>query len=219
MIITRKIALRIGLLLIGAVVLQTAFFSTLSVLGTPPNLLPVIAVSLGLLGGALVGAVCGFLIGFLLDSALLHTLGVSSLVLLCVGYLAGRYRESFEITSRFVAALLAGGFTLLAVAGFGAVQLLLGVQAPVGLSVVREIVVQAALAVPLALAFHPLVRRLLAPALVDYEPAPSRRVLIPGLRRRRPGRRAASTRSSRSAAPSRVRRRESHRPRLGGGVG
>ena len=41
----------------------------------------------------MVGAVCGFAIGLLLDSALLQTLGVSSLVLLAVGYLAGRYRE------------------------------------------------------------------------------------------------------------------------------
>jgi len=220
-IVTRKIALRIALLLIGAVVLQTAFFSTLSILGAAPNVLPVVAVSLGLLGGAVVGAVCGFATGFLLDSALLHTLGVSSLVLLSVGYLAGRYRENFEITSHFIPGLLAGGFTLLATAGFGAVQLMLGVQAPVGLTVVREIVVQALLAVLLALAFYPLIRRLLAPALIDYEPAPSRRVLIPGLRRRRAGRRVGSSRPSRSGAPrSRSRQRESHRrPRAGEGVG
>ena len=218
MIVTRKIALRIAVLMIGAVVLQTAFFSTLSILGAPPNLIPVVVVSLGLLGGALFGAVCGFLTGFLLDSALLHTLGVSSLVLLSVGYLAGRYRESFEISSRFVPALLAAGFTLLAMAGFGAVQLMLGVQAPVGLNVVREIVIQALLAFPLALAFHPLVRRLLAPALVDYEPAPSRRVLIPGLRRRSAGSRSPSARSA--TAPARARRRDSHRgAQIGRGVG
>ena len=46
-------------------------------------------VCLGLLGGAVIGAVCGFSIGLLVDSALLQTLGVSSLVLLAVGYLAG----------------------------------------------------------------------------------------------------------------------------------
>ena len=219
MIVTRKIALRIAALMIGVVVLQVAFLSTLSVLGAPPNLIPVLVVSLGLLGGALVGAVCGFLTGFLLDSALLQTLGASSLVLLSVGYLAGRYRESFEITSRMSAALLAGGFTLLAATGFGAVQLMLGVEAPVGLIVVREIVVQALLAVLLALAAYPLIRRLLAPALVDYEPAPSRRVLIPGLRRRARSRgRGPAARSS--AVPRRARRRDSHRrPRVSGGIG
>ncbi len=219
MIVTRKIALRIALLMIGAVVLQVAFFSALSILGTSPNVVPVVIVSLGLLGGALVGAVCGFLSGFLLDSALLQTLGASSLVLLSVGYLAGRYRESFEIGSRFVGALLAGGFTLVAAAGFGAVHLMLGVEAPVGLIVLREIVVQALLAVFLAPAVYPLIRRLLAPALVDYEPSPSRRVLIPGLRRRNRGRRRAPTARS-SAAPRRARRHDSHHhPRISGGVG
>ena len=58
-----------------------------------------VVVSLGLLGGGVVGAVCGFVAGLLLDSLLLQTLGVSSLVLLSIGYLAGRYREGVEITS------------------------------------------------------------------------------------------------------------------------
>ena len=63
-------------------------------------MLPVVIVSLGLLGGGVVGAVCGFAAGFLLDSVLLQTLGVSSLVLLSIGYLAGRYREGAEISNR-----------------------------------------------------------------------------------------------------------------------
>ena len=103
-------------------------------------------VCLGLLGGAVVGAVCGFAIGFLLDSALLQTLGVSSLVLLTVGYLAGRYREGFEISNPLVPPLLAGALTPLAAGGFAAIQLMLGVDAPVSLLVLREIVVQALLA-------------------------------------------------------------------------
>jgi rod shape-determining protein MreD len=218
-IVTRKIALRIALLMIGAVVVQVAFLSALSILGAAPNVVPVVVASLGLLGGALVGAVCGFLLGFLLDSALLQTIGISSLVLLSIGYLAGRYRESFEITSRSLLALLCGGFTLLATAGFGALQLMLGVEAPVGLVVIREVVVQGLLAVLLAFAVYPSIRRLLAPALIDYQPAPSRRVLIPGLRRRRRGRgRAPAGRTP--AAPRRAHRRDSHpRPRVGGGVG
>ena len=49
----------------------------------------------------------GFATGLLLDSVLLQTLGVSSLVLLSVGYLAGRYRESSRSTARSSPALLA----------------------------------------------------------------------------------------------------------------
>ena len=99
--------------MIAAVILQTSFFSYLSILGATPYLVPVVIVALGLLGGAVVGAVSGFAAGFLLDSMLLQTLGVSSLVLLSIGYLAGRYREGFEFKGLGVPALLAGGFTLL----------------------------------------------------------------------------------------------------------
>jgi hypothetical protein len=118
-------------------------------------------------------------------------------VLLSIGYLAGRYREGVEITSGLTPPLLAGAFTLLAAAGFAAVQLMLGVDATVSVAFVREIVVQGLLAVLLALAVYPLVRRILAPALIDY--APSRRLLIPGLRRRRRRRRAARSAAATAA--------------------
>jgi rod shape-determining protein MreD len=92
MIVTRRIALRIAVIVLLAVILQVSFFSYLQFFGAIPNLIPVVIVTLGLLGGGVVGAVCGFVAGLLLDSVLLQTLGVSSLVLLSVGYLAGRYR-------------------------------------------------------------------------------------------------------------------------------
>ena len=182
MIVTPKMAVRIGLILIVAVVLQISFFSYLSILGVAPYVLPVVVVSLGLLGGGVVGAACGFAAGLLIDSALLQTLGVSSLVLSVIGYLAGRYREGIEITGTVVPALLAGAFTLLGSAGFAAIELMLGVDAPVSLLVVREIVVQALLAIVLAFGVYPLVRRVVRPALIDYTPA--RRLLAGGRRRR-----------------------------------
>ena len=189
MIVTPRIGIRLALIVIVAVVLQVSFFSFLSIIGATPYLVPVVVVSLGLLGGGVVGAVSGFAAGLLMDSLLLQTLGVSSLVLLSIGYLAGRYREGFEIRSGIVPALLCGGFTLLGAAGFAAIELMLGVDAPVSLLVVREIVVQALLAVVLGFAVFPLVRRALGPALVDYQP--SSRLLAAGrLRRRRAARRA-----------------------------
>ena len=52
MIVTPRIAVRIALILILAVVLQVSFFSYLSIFGATPNIVPVVVVSLGLLGGA-----------------------------------------------------------------------------------------------------------------------------------------------------------------------
>lgn len=167
MIITRRSAIRIALLIVVSVLLQISFLSYLSFFGTTPNVIPLVVIALGLLGGALVGAVCGFAAGLLLDSVLLQTLGVSSLVLLGVGYLAGRYREGTEISNTLVPPLLVGALTMAAAAGFAAIQLMLGVRAPVSLLVLREIIVQGLLAVVLAIPLYPAIRRILRPAIVD----------------------------------------------------
>jgi rod shape-determining protein MreD len=179
MIVTWQVALRLALVLVLATVLQLAFFSSLSILGATPDVLPVVAVALGLLGGGVVGAVCGFALGLLTDSLLLQTLGVSSLVLLTVGYLAGRWRESFDITSALVPPLLTAGLALLGAALFAAIQLMLGVEAPVSLLVLREILVKGLLGGLLALPVYPLVRRLLRPALVEDTPRRRRATLAP----------------------------------------
>jgi rod shape-determining protein MreD len=169
-IVTPKILLRLALVILIAVVLQVAFFSKVTIFGTSPNILPVVAVCLGLLGGAVVGAVCGFALGILLDSALLQTLGVSSLVLLSAGYLAGRYREGFDISNPLIPLALAGGLTLLATGGFALIQVMLGVDAPVSLMVLRELLLQAAYAVVLMIPTYPLMRRVLRVALVEEPP-------------------------------------------------
>ena len=82
-------------------VLQVSFFSYLQFFGTTPDITPVVAGGLGLLGGGVVGAVCGFALGIGLDATLLQTLGVSSLILLSIGYLAGRYRETTKVVGRY----------------------------------------------------------------------------------------------------------------------
>jgi rod shape-determining protein MreD len=191
-IVTWRIAIRIALIMAIAVVLQVSFFSFLDLLGSTPDFLSVVVVSLGLLGGGVIGAVCGFTAGFLLDSVLLQTLGVSALVLLSIGYLAGRYREGFEISNSLTPALLAGGLTLLGTAGFGALQVMLGVETPVSLLVLREIVVKGLLAFLLALPMYPLIRRILRPALV--EDSPRRRSAVAAAIRRGRRRRGRSTR-------------------------
>jgi rod shape-determining protein MreD len=167
MIVTWWIALRIALIVVVTIVLQISFFSYLTLFGTTPNVIPLMVVSLGLLGGVMVGAVCGFATGLLLDSALLQTLGVSSLVLLGAGYLAGRFREGAEVSNSLIPPLLAGVLTTAAAAGFAAIQLMLGVHTTVSLLVLREIFIQGLLAVLLTIPIYPLIRRILRPALID----------------------------------------------------
>ena len=63
------------------------------VFGVPADLSPLLVASVGLLCGSVPGALFGFGVGLFVDIALLQTLGVTSLVLLAVGYGAGRLRE------------------------------------------------------------------------------------------------------------------------------
>lgn len=182
MIVTWQIGLRIAAILLVTVIVQASFLSFLKILGATPDVTAVVITALGLMGGAVLGAVTGFLAGLLLDSVLLQTLGVSSLVLLAVGYLAGRYREGFEVEGRTAPALLAAGLTVLATAGFTGLYLMLGVETSVSLLLIREMVVKGLLAFLLAFPVYAAVRFALRPALVDYVPRGRGRLL--GRRRR-----------------------------------
>ncbi len=197
MIVTWRIGIRIAVIVVLTIVLQISFFSYLSFFGTTPNVIPLVVVSLGLLGGGMVGAVCGFTGGLLLDSALLKTLGVSSLVLLSAGYLAGRYREGAEISNSLIPPLLAGALTTGAAAGFAAIQLMLGVRSAVSLLVLREIFVQGLLAVVLTIPIYPLIRRALRAGIVDEGPLLNARTPIAAGARR--SRRVRGRRTRRTA--------------------
>jgi rod shape-determining protein MreD len=173
-ILTSKIIVRIVLIGLLGVLLQLSFFSQVELFHVSPDILPALVVCLALLGGSLTGAVAGFSIGLFLDCLLVEALGISSLVLLGIGYLAGLYRERFEIDNALVPALLCMALTLVAELGFAAIQLLLGIDAPVSLLIVRDMVLKSVYAFFIGWPLYLLVRRLLRPALVE-EPKVRRR--------------------------------------------
>jgi rod shape-determining protein MreD len=167
MIVTPTIFARLAAIAIVGVLLQLSFFSRVALFGVSPDVLPALVVALGLLGGAMTGAVAGFSIGLLVDCLLVQTLGGSSLVLLGVGYTAGLFRERFEIHSALVPPLLCMGMTLVAELGFGAVQLMLGVDASVSPLIVRDLLLKSIFAFFLGWPIYLGVRRALRPALVE----------------------------------------------------
>jgi rod shape-determining protein MreD len=187
MILTPPILARVVAIVVVGVLLQLGFFSQVALFHVSPDVLPSLVVVLGLFGGTLTGAVCGFSAGLLLDCLLIAPLGGGSLVLLGTGYLAGLFRERFEIHSPLVPPLLCMGLTLFAELGFGAVELMLGLNdAPVSTLVVRDLLLKSIFAFFLGWAIYALLRRVLRPALVE-EPTARRRS------RRRPSRRALRT--------------------------
>ena len=167
MILTGKIVARIVAICMLGVLLQLSFFSRVELFHVSPDILPALVVCLGLLGGSMTGAVSGFSIGLFLDCLLVEALGISSLVLLGIGYLAGLFRERFEIHSSLVPALLCMGLTMLAELGFGLIQLLLGLDAPLSSLIVRDLLLKSVYAFFLGWPIYLLVRRVLRPALVE----------------------------------------------------
>jgi len=165
-ILTANILARLVAIVVVGVILQLSFFSQVSLFHVSPDVLPALVVVLGLLGGTLTGAVCGFWVGFLLDCLLIAPLGGASLVLLATGYLAGLFRERFEIHSSLVPPLLCMVLTLFAELGFGAIELMLGIDAPISGLVIRDMLLKSIFAFFLGWAIYVGVRRALRPALV-----------------------------------------------------
>jgi rod shape-determining protein MreD len=172
--------LRIAALVLVCVVLELAVVTQITVFGSNVDLLVLVTLAVGLMGGPIAGAIVGFLIGLVADMALVQTLGVTSLLLTGVGYLGGRYRELRDATHKLVPAI--GGF--LAALGFSAcfamIQFLLGVDSTVSWLVARDALVGAVLTGLAATPVFAVVRRILRPDLIeDLRP---RRRPITGLR-------------------------------------
>jgi rod shape-determining protein MreD len=159
--------LRLTALILIGVVLQLAVLSQFTIWDTNADLTPLIALSVGLLAGSISGSVAGFLTGLAVDMALVQTLGVTSLLLIGVGYLGGRYRELRDAQHALVPALAGTLITLVYAAGFSVVQFLLGVDSSVSGLVVRDILVGALLNGVIATPVFVAVRAFLRPSLVD----------------------------------------------------
>ncbi len=167
MILTPKILARLVAIVLVGVLAQLSFFSQVTLFHASPDVLPALVVSLGLLGGTMTGAVTGFSVGFLLDCLLIAPLGGGSLVLLSTGYLAGLFRERFEIRSPLVPPLLCMVLTLFAELGFGAVELMVGGSTDVSSLVIRDLLAKSVFAFFLGWPIYLGLRRILRPALVE----------------------------------------------------
>lgn len=177
---------RVALLVLVTVVLQLAVVAQISLLDADPDLFPLVVLSVGLLAGPIPGATTGFLLGLVADMALLQTLGVTSLLLIGVGYLAGRYRELRDASHKLVPVIAAFIGTLLYSASFALTQFLLGVESPVSPLVIREAIVGALLNALIALPVYAAVRFFLRSDLID-DLRPRRRPTAAGVRLTGPG--------------------------------
>jgi rod shape-determining protein MreD len=162
-----RLLLRLVLLALGTVVIQEAAVSQVSIFGISADLTPLMVMSVGLLAGSLTGAVMGFATGLLVDTVLVQTLGITSLLYIAIGYWCGRLRELRDPAHGLVP--LAAGAAATAVAGVGMtlIQFLLGVDAPVSVLLFQQIFITVLVNSLISLPVYAAVRRIIHPALPD----------------------------------------------------
>jgi rod shape-determining protein MreD len=162
-----RLILRLVLLAVGTVVIQEAAVSQISIFGISADITPLMVMSVGLLAGSLTGAVMGFATGLLVDTVLVQTLGITSLLYIAIGYWTGRLRELRDPAHGLVP--LAAGAAATAVAGIGMtlIQFLLGVDAPVSVLLFQQIFITILVNTLISLPVYAAVRRIVHPALPD----------------------------------------------------
>jgi rod shape-determining protein MreD len=158
---------RVAALGVAVVFFQIGAVSEVPVFGVNVDLSPLLVVFVGLLCGSMIGALSGFAVGLLVDLALLQTLGVSSLIFTLIGYWSGRLRELRDPQAALTPLLVGAGATAVSLVGYSLVEFMLGVDAPVSLELLRQIVLGVVVNSVAALPMWAIVRRALEGALPE----------------------------------------------------
>jgi rod shape-determining protein MreD len=152
---------------LGVVVVQLTLLDELSVHGVHPELVWVLPVAAGLVGGAMPGMAAGFVGGVVADLFLPTPFGLTAVVAIPIGYAIGRLGEEgigdLSGAQWWVAPGLGALAGLVAPAAYAAVGVVLGHRSYVSPSLVVVCLLDAALC---ALAVRPMMR-LLAPLLAQ----------------------------------------------------
>ena len=110
-------SVRFGLVLLLALTIQTTWMADLRPFGAPGDLLLLLAIAAGLVGGPMRGAIVGFTAGMAMDLVLLTPFGLSALTYLAVGYAVGAFHGGvlrsapwIPVVAAFLASSLGLGF-------------------------------------------------------------------------------------------------------------
>jgi rod shape-determining protein MreD len=182
MILSVGAFVRVGVLLLLAVVLQVSGFSQLTVFDGHADLVVLTVAAIAYYGGSVSGCAAGFTAGLLVDLLTGATMGASSLVLTAIGYGVGRYREVRDPSHGLMPLAVGTVATACWVVAFAAVSLMLDIGARVSPLVLRDMILTVLLNALLALPIFTGCRKLLRPSLA-VDPLELRR-------RRRPPREA-----------------------------
>jgi rod shape-determining protein MreD len=158
---------RIAALAVAVVFFQTGVVSEVPLLGVNADLSPLLVAFVGLMCGSMLGALSGFAVGLLVDLALVQTLGVTSLIFTLIGYWSGRLRELRDPHAALTPLLVGAAAAASSMIGYSLMEFLLGVQAPVSLELLRQIVLGVIVGAVVSLPTWALVRRSLQGGLPE----------------------------------------------------
>jgi rod shape-determining protein MreD len=167
MTLSGSLLTRIAVLVLVVVFFQIGVVSELPVFGVTVDLSPLAVAFVGLLCGSTIGATTGFVVGLLVDLALVQTLGVTSLIFTLIGYWCGRLRELRDPQATLTPLLVGAAGAAAAAVGYSLIEFMLGVDAPVSLELLRQIVLGVVVDTIVALPMWVIVRRTLEPGLPD----------------------------------------------------
>ena len=182
MILSPGAFVRVGGLLLVAVILQVSTLNQLPIFDGYADIVVLVVAAVAYYGGSVAGSAAGFSAGLLLDLLTGTTMGASSLVLTAVGYGVGRFREVRDPSHGLLPVVVGTLATAAWVVAFAAVALMLDIGARVSPLVLRDMIMTILLNAVLALPVFTGCRKLLRPALA-VDPLELRR-------RRRPPREA-----------------------------
>jgi rod shape-determining protein MreD len=162
-----SLVLRISLLAVVAVFVQIGVISEVPVFGVNVDISPLLVAFVGLLCGSTLGAVSGFAVGLLVDLSLGQTLGVTSLLFTLIGYWAGRLRELRDPQAALTPLLVGAAAAAVSLTGYSIIEFMLGVDAPVSLDLLRQIVLGIVVDTIVAVPMWLIVRRALRGGLPE----------------------------------------------------
>ncbi len=165
--VSAGLVMRIAALSVVVVFFQIGVVSEVPVFGVNVDLSPLVVAFVGLLCGSTLGAASGFAIGLLVDLTLVQTLGVTSFIFTLIGYWSGRLRELRDPQAAITPLLVGAAASAASLVGYSLMEFLLGVDAPVSLELLRQIVLGIVLNTVLALPMWAIVRRSLEGGLPD----------------------------------------------------
>jgi rod shape-determining protein MreD len=165
MILSVGAFVRVGGLLLVALVLQVSTLNQLPILGGHADVLVLVVAAVAYYGGSISGSATGFAAGMLLDLLTGATMGASSLVLTAVGYGVGRFSDQRDISHGLLPIPVAAAATAGYLAAFAVVSFMLETAPQVSALVLRDLVIVTLLNVAIALPFFGIIRRVLRPVV------------------------------------------------------